>query len=290
MRTGLAAALVLLAAAALPACAGPSCARAYHIAPGPHAPFVWIATDPAEPHGQLTVVGTFHAAGEKDIPPEAARAVDDGQVFVAETDSAGRFDRYSSSDSWWKATHLPPGQSLQKLLSSDDFYDLQNILGLSAEDAARLKPWVAMLLVARRAMFFPTPSIDDALTARARRRGLELIFLETFEEQVAFLDQTTGAPDLRDAIHDFPVMRCRIADGVDAWRAGDGDALAHLDTPEQHARNLERNAAWLPRVLGVVRAGRRGVLVVGISHLLGDDGLVAVLAREGLKVERVPAR
>ena len=53
--------------------------------------------------------------------------------------------------------------------------------------------------------------------------------------------------------------------------------------------NVERNAAWLPRIEARLRAPGTDdtLVVVGSLHLLGPDGLVEKLRAKGFRVERV---
>jgi hypothetical protein len=270
---------VLLVAAG---CGGATCQRTYQAAPGPHAPFLWeVRAADDDGGGRLILYGTYHAAGEADVVGDAWRELDAAQVFVSEMD-ASTLDPAS--------VRLPRGQSLMKLISADDFYELQRILGATAEELNGLKPWVAMVMLAGRAFSFPEVGIDEALTARARRRGLELVFLESAAEQVAALDASVGPEALHQAIEDFPRMRCVLEDNVAAWRAGDESVLGGFDPQAETVLLDERNARWMPKLEALLGSGRRGFVAVGVGHLAGENGIAAQLAARGYAVSRFPAR
>ena len=53
--------------------------------------------------------------------------------------------------------------------------------------------------------------------------------------------------------------------------------------------NVDRNRAWLPELRKRLDGASQDdtLVVVGAMHLLGDDGLVAVLKAKGYTVERM---
>jgi uncharacterized protein YbaP (TraB family) len=62
------------------------------------------------------------------------------------------------------------------------------------------------------------------------------------------------------------------------------------DYPELFERiNTARNKAWLPKLEALLAELDKNVLVVvGALHLLGNDGLIALLRSRGYRVERLP--
>lgn len=51
----------------------------------------------------------------------------------------------------------------------------------------------------------------------------------------------------------------------------------------------ERNQKWLPQVQAMLATDQNHLVIVGALHLLGDSGLVSLLQKQGLAVERVQA-
>jgi uncharacterized protein YbaP (TraB family) len=47
---------------------------------------------------------------------------------------------------------------------------------------------------------------------------------------------------------------------------------------------VTRNHAWLPRIEAMMQARSRAFVVVGTGHMVGDDGLLALLPRAGYGV------
>jgi len=81
---------------------------------------------------------------------------------------------------------------------------------------------------------------------------------------------------------------------VDAWKTGDAPAVERImladlkQDPAMYQRLLvQRNQSWLPKLEALF--GRRGhaFVVVGAAHLVGPDGLVAMLKTKGYSVEQM---
>jgi len=266
-------------------CAGPTCARSYVGPAGPARAFLWEVKGE---QGTIHLLGTWHGAGEKDVPAAAWQRLDAAEVYVAEVDAATRFDNLAARTALARSLELPAGQSLARMIAEADFYDLLDYLGARAEQVARLKPWVAMAMLAARAWTTPSPAIDEALLAHARARSLATEFLETWDEQVAALDAAVGGPELAQAIHEFPTMRCTLEDTYAAYRAGDDERLGGALVGDARDELLvRRNARWLPLLERQLASGRRVFVAVGVGHLLGADGLVAQLGARGFRVTRV---
>ena len=48
-----------------------------------------------------------------------------------------------------------------------------------------------------------------------------------------------------------------------------------------------RNVKWIPRIKAEMKSGKPTAIVVGAAHMLGKNGLIALLEREGYKVEQL---
>ncbi|MEY4237690.1 MAG: hypothetical protein RL339_291, partial [Pseudomonadota bacterium] len=79
-----------------------------------------------------------------------------------------------------------------------------------------------------------------------------------------------------------------------AWLRGDVAALAALDhqgllaDPElREALLVRRNMAWIGQLKPMLQRGEKPLVAVGALHLVGRDGLLADLERQGFKVTRL---
>jgi uncharacterized protein YbaP (TraB family) len=176
----------------------------------------------------------------------------------------------------------------------------------------RLKPWAAMAQVAL-IDYLPDlaagrQALDAALYADARAAKKTVGGIESLVEQVAAFEAFTLPEQtelLRSALDDLERDRAKGITPADrlvtAYRAGNLDALSALldDGTEDPvlARKfrdklvVERNARMAKRIATIRRTRPTEVqfFAIGALHMAGNDGVPALLARDGFTVTRVVA-
>lgn len=272
---------VVIAAATVAGCAStPSCPAVAPRAPGP--PLVWKATRAGA--APVWLFGTIHVLGADDVPAGVWAAITAAPRVATELGAEAPPPELLA-----ELARLPRGKGLDARLAADDWYDLALYLDgvIRAEQLKRARPWYALSLVTRKAAPGPSPTMDEAIAQRARAAGVEVTALETWRDQLTTVDAGVTVDDLRDALHARKTMRCDVAAIATAYRAGDADELAVRLAVAASARLLvERNRRWVPAIEALADGGG-GVVAVGLSHLLGDDSLPALLTARGFTVERV---
>ncbi len=80
---------------------------------------------------------------------------------------------------------------------------------------------------------------------------------------------------------------------TEAWRTGDAAGLDDIirmgfrGFPELHDRLItQRNQQWLPAIEELIRQGKQALVIVGAGHLVGPQGLVALLKERGYVLEQ----
>ena len=196
------------------------------------------------------------------------------------------------------------GQSLRTVLDAATYTQVENkvsAIGMPMALVERMKPWlVAMLLVVpelNRAGFDPAQGIDRHYYDRARAAGRPVRGLETAAYQV---ERLNGLPlpvqvEMLKATLDDVAEQVKSVDTiVTAWRAGDLATLDALllksfrESPAIYQRLLvERNRDWVPKIAQCETEATPCLVVVGAAHLLGSDGLVALLTSAGFTLEQL---
>lgn len=203
------------------------------------------------------------------------------------------------------------GRDLTTLLNESEFEAARAIardIGFPDEVAKLLKPWLYITLLAmpaceRKRVEAGVAVLDQTVGNRHRKRGLAVKGLETIEDQLRAMasipevDQVamlkvslanlTRAEDLFETI----IQRYAKREIAKVWpmqiemarAAGfDEKRLESFWTEIISKRNFKMRDAALPLIK------RGGAFVaVGALHLIGDDGLVALLRQVGLKVTAV---
>lgn len=196
---------------------------------------------------------------------------------------------------------LPPDQSLFTLLPRADaerLIRLCDAYGIDKAGIARLEPWLAEVALAAasfgRAGAEASHGVEAVLSAAApasaRRQALE-----TPAEQIGLFDSAPMAEQVA-SLRTSLVELEKDPDGylklVRAWLAGD---TAGLDRealqPLRHAspalfRRLvtQRNANWTAALDRRLKGQGRTVVVVGVGHLIGKEGVPARLRALGYSV------
>jgi uncharacterized protein YbaP (TraB family) len=255
-------------------------------------PALWEVTGPGGARGWL--FGTIHSLPEGARWRTAAldRALAGSSVLVVEIADLGDADKGAAEFRRWSTTPgLPP---LSQRVAPADRPALAAFLdraGMDDGDFPATETWgAAVILAARASRSESANGVDGALIAAAPR----VIGLESFARQFTIFDRLP-AEDQADLL----LALAADADGasqdrrVRAWLTGDLDALEHdaeavlADPQLRAALQVERNRAWEGRIRQILASGERPVVAVGAAHMVGPQGLPALLAANGLTVRRI---
>jgi uncharacterized protein YbaP (TraB family) len=263
-------------------------------------PPMWVVTSPK---GTLLLFGSIHL-----LPPGLDWRPAALETALARTDELWtelpintRTDLEASRTVLARG-ELPAGRSLYDMLTPDQADKLRAAAGdvhCPPEALGRMQPWMAE---------FTLSVADDARGGADAFNGVEeqvqavtpltakRVAFENAKQQIGFL---AGAP-LKDQIASLEWTLAEIEDDptsykrvVDEWMASDlqgleRDALTPLKTisPTLYGRLIvSRNRAWAKALSARLRRKGTVVVVVGVGHMLGPDGLPALLRARGFHVE-----
>lgn len=198
--------------------------------------------------------------------------------------------------------YLPPDRTLTGLLSVDGAARLARVAqqyGLPMALIDRFEPWLAEVALAgatyRAAGADSASGVEKSLAAAAPPAAARRA-LETPAEQIALFDGTPmpeQVASLEESLTETEDDPQAYAELVEAWMRADvatleTDALGPLReaAPGLYARLVTaRNAAWTRTLDARLKGAGRSVVVVGVGHLLGADGLPARLRALGYSVQ-----
>jgi uncharacterized protein YbaP (TraB family) len=254
-------------------------------------PPIWTVSDS---DSTVVIFGSVHVLPEglqwRPFELDRALASADDLWFEIPLDASSTVEAQRES-----STHgfLPEGRSLSSMLSKTGRARLAKVaeaLEIPLGRIERMRPWYAELTLSsalyRDAGAAPAQGVEQTL-ARAAPKAQRRAF-ETPAEQVAFfanapitdqiasLEQTLKQIDQRPG--DYQAL-------VRAWMAGDVGALDREAPRLYRLLVAERNARWAEAIGKRMAGSGRTVVVVGVGHLVGKDGVPARLRAKGLKVE-----
>ncbi len=253
--------------------------------------------------GDSYAFGTIHVADPRvsAIPRQIEAAFTRSRTLAMELPPVEVVDAQV-----FELEQLEDGGRLEPLIGTDAYAMLEPQLiagGTPRQVAARLKPWAAMMKLDWGRRGGAVASLDENLFAAARVRRMQLVSLESIEEQIAAFDTIPMASQvalLRHVLAHRDTLAASTDWTIEAWLAGDLAALARIPqrvaaqypgmSPHYAAltRHIieDRTVVMHHRLFMPLRGGQVFV-AIGASHLYGARGLLAMLQRDGYRIERI---
>lgn len=291
--------LLVLLAAPLLACATLAPAQA------PEQLVFWRIARADGAGGSAHLLGSMHVAREAlTLDPAVERALAEADEIALEVAP----EELESKDLLalvLSLGELPEGESLAQLLGRRTLRRLERRVESSGVPFAawlRWEPWLVTLMLANdqlaTAGFRAEAGVEPLLGARAEAQSKPVRGLETAREQIERFDGLPLATQellLRDALRGGSSRRSE--DEIEtAWRRGDLNALAReiFATPTgRHAAAFfesiyfDRNRDFAEDIARLVDRGGRWFVALGAGHVVGTQGIPALLAARGYLVERI---
>jgi uncharacterized protein YbaP (TraB family) len=162
-------------------------------------------------------------------------------------------------------------------------------------------PWMVGIELSEhayeRAGYDGAEGVDEQLAGRAQADHRPTAGLETLQEQLGGLIALSPADQTRmldESLDELDQVPSEMKDIMAAWRSGDAPKLAKLLSTEYESfpalyRPLVtvRNEHWLPQIKQMLKEKDNVLVVVGALHLVGKDGLLDSLRREGYSVTQL---
>lgn len=263
---------------------------------------LWRISSDAGTEGYL--VGSVHLMKPDAYPLsdvfDGAFAASDLLVFEVDQDSMAA----QAQQLTMRLGLYPEGKTLQSELSAETYAALEAItteMGLPLAQMQRLEPWMVALTIPvvqmQKAGYNPQSGIDAYFFQKAKEADKERRAFETTEEQLSFFDSLP--PEEQEAFLSHGLAEAgetvkMIDEMVRYWKAGDADALDRVlqgamrkDFPALYQTLLvERNQNWMPEITKLLDAESVPMIVVGAGHVVGEEGLKAMLEAQGHRVEQ----
>lgn len=251
------------------------------------------------------LLGSIHMLRRQDHPlPHAIdEAYEDAELVVMELDMDDLDPAYTQA-AFNRAGVMTDGTTLRELMGDDLFAQAEEAaaaIDIPLELLAQSEPWLAAmtveLMMLYRIGFDPALGVEMTISNRAIADGKPIEGLETVDEQLAFLD---GLPleaqreMLLQTLHQGAALSETVDELIAAWRCGDTAALEDglLDTMHEQetlmaALVTDRNRRWAETIAGWLDDDRDYLVVVGALHLIGEDGVPALLDEAGFGIQQL---
>jgi len=198
---------------------------------------------------------------------------------------------------------LPEGKTLQDVVSEETIELVTariRDLGYKTAGFEHMRPWLLAISLTSyelaRAGYGQTSGIDVHFFERAKAADKGRLALETVDFQIQLFGGLSDAEDeafLRHTLDDLDTVIPFVDDLMEHWRRGHVPEVekllteAYQEFPELFRRLVsERNRNWLPQIEELLVGDQDAMVVVGALHLVGEEGLLAMLEEKGFSVEQ----
>jgi uncharacterized protein YbaP (TraB family) len=267
-------------------------------------PAMWRVTDA---DSEIYLFGTFHI-----LPPslnwttakfDAAMTGTPITMTEADTDSP---EAQAKMAALVQELGLnPPGVTLSSQLGpkrAKAFGQIAQQIGLPMAALEPMRPWLALLSLAVGVMqsqgYSSEAGAEAVILDRAAAQEDKIAHLETAEFQIRALASLSNEEWLADfersleQLADFEGFSKR---SLEAWRTGDLTSIdKEMIGPMRDAAPgayktlmVDRNTNWVGRIEEIMSGSDDYFIAVGAGHLIGEDGVIEMMARKGYAIERV---
>jgi uncharacterized protein YbaP (TraB family) len=255
----------------------------------------------ADANGQQRgwLFGTIHSLPD-DLQWRTAdlnQAIDDADLLVveiAELDNSAAlfklFTRLATTPNQPDIGSRVPASLRPELFALIEQSDYQ------ASDFGDVETWAAALILAQASADRDSGDGADKIIIR-EFKGRPVEEFEGAELQLGIFDQLPERDQSDLLVGVIEEEKLRAADPTRlrrAWLAGDSATLEDATTtglmadPELRAALLvNRNRDWTDKLVRILNRGDKPLVAVGAAHLVGPDGLPAMLEKHGFRVKQI---
>lgn len=254
---------------------------------------------------RIYLLGSVHLLREQDhpIPTAINDAYEDAEILIMEVDMDD-IDPIEMAGLVNELGMIADGGSLQEIMGPalyGEAVDYASQLEIPIEMLAETEPWLAAITIEQMMMlrigFNPKYGIEFHLTAMADRDEKEILGFETVREQLEFLDGLSMSAQrslLMQTLQESLSIEEDINLLINAWRHGDVDyfeetLLAEMRKYPELYKTLvvDRNVAWVEKIKKLTVEKEDYLVVVGALHLVGEDGVPALLSKHGISADQL---
>jgi uncharacterized protein len=252
----------------------------------------------------MYLAGSVHALTADAYPlnPAYQRAFDASSALVEEIDLA-QADPLAGGLGLLAKGMYTDGRTFNSAVSKETAALVAEKLKgtpLALELIQPMKPWMVTLMLealgAQSAGLDPELGLDKHFYNLATDGRKQVIGLETVEYQIDRFDKMPDAMQeqlLRSELAEMETEKTSLRTLLTAWQGGDAPAIEKMllmsftDNPAAYNSLItERNRNWMPQLEACLKRSTPCFVIVGAAHIVGPQGLLALLRQRGYQVEQ----
>ena len=275
-------------------------------------PLMWKVT---APDGQIMYLfGSMHVADKKlyPLPAGITNAFKSCDYLAVEADIVAFENDEEAMMVFIQSFMYPEGQTIADEISAELYQrararlaELQYEWDISLEVMDNFRPamWADLLqsVATQRAGLSGDYGLDRYFLTEAKKNGMGILEVESVAEQIDMMlgfSLPLQALMLEESLSiDQNVFAQKLLYSL--WKRGNAELIEIMSIPGEEAlmdelfaeywdaMSVKRNLLMAETAMRYMDEGKTVFFVVGLMHMLGDGGIVALLRQSGYTVERV---
>lgn len=254
--------------------------------------------------GNATVylAGSIHMlrASDHPLPAEFFRAYENSRQIIFET-LPGEMEKTENMEKFMRASVYSDGTTLRDHISQEAYARAENFCkenNYPMNRFAYLRPIFFLMtltvLQTNKLGADAKRGVDAFFKDKALNDGKKIIGLETAGQQIKFLTSLDSAMEenqILESIDELKQIEALFLRAVNAWRKGDEALIARSyldrmkDFPQVYKGIItSRNKQWLKTIEKCLKEQESTMLIVGLAHFAGEEGLLNLLRQRGYGV------
>jgi hypothetical protein len=260
--------------------------------------------------GNTTVylAGSMHIlrASDHPFPAEFFRAYENSSQIIFET-LTGEMEKPENMEKFMRVSVYSDGTTLRDHISPEAY--------ARAESFCKVNNYPMNRFIYLRPIFFlmtltvlqtnklgadAKRGVDAFFKEKALNDGKMITGLETVEQQINFLTSLDSAMEesqILKSIDELKQIETLFLNAVNAWRKGDEKLIAksypeRMKDFSQAYKSIitNRNKQWLKTIEKCLKEPGNTMLIVGLAHLPGEEGIINLLRKSGYEVVKLQNR
>jgi uncharacterized protein len=196
-------------------------------------------------------------------------------------------------------TQMPPGQNLQKLLTTKQYKEARKYfadkLKLPLDFFSTTRPFILTSLATPSGLKCPVDSWEEVIVKMAKQKKLEVRGLESVKDQFAVFDTISlkeEAAMLMEVIKNPAKNQQEFLKLIAAYNNEDLQLLEKITKADPEAKKFNtslldnRNRKWIPIITREAKS-KSTFFGFGAAHLVGAEGVISLLQKAGYTVKPI---
>lgn len=253
---------------------------------------------------EFYVGGSIHILRDQDYPlPKAFdEAYNSADIITTELDMQ-EMNTPENGMKMQQALMYQDEKTLSTVLSETVYHKLDSVaktLGMNLKMMDKFKPSMAIIALTFQSLQklgVTSEGVDAHYTKQAQKDEKPMLFLETFDEQLAFIESMGKGNEDEFVLYSIEDMKNNEAEFVhliEDWKTGKQELMLkqlndfQLNYPDIYKTLLvERNNNWMSRLEDYLKTPEVEFVIVGAMHLMGSEGVLNLLKEKGYTVSQL---